>query len=650
VVTKRGTMRIRDEETWRQASHPLLRLRPLLGRDWAAAYLFVLPSLCIMGGLIAYPFLRAIYLSFTNTRGSQVGAFVGLANYRALWADRFFREAVGVTLRYTWWSVGPTLLLSLIAALLLHRLGPRAGLCTGLLLLPWIVPDTVRAIAWRGLLDPLHGALNRVLIDVGAIERASPFFGSPKTALASVVVVNIWQRIPFFTLGLLAGLKAIDLELYEAAAIDGAGGWRQFLHVTLPGLGCALLIVTLLGAIWSFNEFNLIFLLTGGGPMNATKVYSVLAYQYLRQRAGMGTAVALTMAPVFVSMVVVLGRYVLRDQREERAMEHAALPSGLVRLAKWVGREISMALWAAHDALESLLSALARVARRWAGHGAGPARAAHLGQALVCNLLLALLLLFELAPFYWILVTAFKTELQITRFQSVLWPRPWSLDQFAKLSAPGRSLGPWLRNTVVVSTITPLLSTLAAAMGAYAAARLHWRGARAYANAALISYLMPTVMVVLPIYQLFVGLQLLNTRLSLILSYPTLMVPFALWMLAGYYRSIPQELEDAALIDGCGRLQAFSKVILPLSVPALAASALFGFSVAWSEFVFAYSLIISERKMTLVMGLMQMIFGDVQPWGELAAAALLMALPVLAVYSVGQRFMVGGLTMGALRG
>jgi len=653
VLTQRGTTRFKDEETWRQASHPVPRLRPLLGRDWAAAWLFVLPSLCIMGGLIAYPFARVVYLSFTRTLGSRVGAFVGLANYRALWADRFFRQAVGVTLRYTIGSVGPTLLLSLLAALLLHRLDGRASLLAGLLLLPWVAPDTVCAIAWKGLLDPLYGALNRVLVDLGVLERAYPFFGDPRTALPCMVVVNVWQRLPFFTIGLLAGLKGIDGELYEAAAIDGAGGWRQFVHITLPGLGYALLVVALLGAIWSFNEFNLIFLITGGGPMNATKVYSVLAYQYLRQRAGRGAAVALSMAPVFVSLVAILGRYVLSERHEAPHKRPAhpgwvsALPQAMVRLGAWLAREAARALWVAHDGLESALSTLWEPVRRLAGRRPGAARRA---RSLVFCALLGSLLFFELAPFYWIVVTAFKTELQITRFESVLWPRPWSVAQFQKLLGPGRSMLQWLENTVLVSISTSLLSTLAAATGAYAVARLRWRGARAYAQAALVSYLMPTVMIVMPIYQLFAGLGLMNTRLALVLAYATLMVPFALWFMAGYYRSIPKELEDAALIDGCGRLQTFYRIILPVSAPALAASALFGFSVAWSEFVFTYSLVLSENRMTVTMGLMQLLFGDVQPWGELAAGALLMAAPVLAIYGAAQRFMVSGLTLGAVRG
>ncbi|MBC7236881.1 MAG: sugar ABC transporter permease, partial [Chloroflexi bacterium] len=268
--------------------------RHVLGHDWFAAYAFMAPTLLLMGGLIAYPFLRAVYLSFTRTRGASVGPFVGLANYRFLWTDRFFRESVWITVRFTLFSGLGKFLLSLAAALVLHRLGPKADLWTGLILLPWIMPTIVRAITWRGLLDPLYGGVNRLLIDLGLIQKAIPFFGSIDLALPSVMLVDIWQGIPFFTINLLAGLKAIDAELYEAAAIDGAGAWRRFLHITLPGLRYVVIVVNLLATIWTFNNFELIFLLTAGGPMNATKVYSVLAYNYaVRGRQfGLATAVA----------------------------------------------------------------------------------------------------------------------------------------------------------------------------------------------------------------------------------------------------------------------------------------------------------------------------------------------------------------------
>ncbi len=642
------TTRLSPVERWRQVTPLQRRLRAVLGTDFATAYLFMLPTFVIMGGLIAYPFARATYISFTRTISQEIGPFVGLANYRALWADRFFRESVAVTAQYTVWSVAISLTAALVAALLIHRMGTRGGLVAALVLLPWVMPEIVRALTWRALLDPLYGGVNRVLIGVGLIERGFPFFGSLTTALPSVILVNVWQRIPFATITLLAGLKGIDVELYEAASIDGAGAWRRFLHVTLPGLRHAAVVAFLLCAIWSFNEFSLIFLLTGGGPMNVTKVYSVLAYQLARRQMGKGVAVALSGAPVFVALIAILGRAIVEGEGTQVPADAAAGPlSRLTRPARRLVARGMRLLWATHDVIETA------VARAW-GTIARPLGAGTRGGRIVYRavpvLLTLAVLAFELAPFYWVLVTAFKAELQITLFESVLWPRPWTTIQFERLLGPRRSFMLWLQNTLIVSTGSALLSTGAAAMGAYGITRLRWRGAALLGQAALVSYLMPAVMIVMPIFHLFARLGLVNTRLSLILSYPAFALPFALWLLMGYYRSIPAELEDAAMIDGCNRLQAFLRVILPLSMPGLVAVLLFAMSQAWGEFLFAYTLIFTETMMTLPLGLGQMIFGDVLPWGELSAATLIMAVPVLAVYALGQRHMVAGLTAGAVRG
>ena len=510
-------------ESWRRPSPRLRRLQGILGKDFAAAYVLMLPTLIIMGGLIAYPFVRALYISFTRTHGRTIGPFIGLDNYRALWADRFFRESVVVTIQYTAWSVGLTFLLSTLAATLVHRLGPRANILAGLMFLPWIMPEIVRAITWRGLLNPLYGALNRVLIDLGIIQRGFPFFGSMQTALPSVIAVSVWQRVPFFLLNLLAGLKSIDVELYDAASIDGASGWRQFLHITLPGLRNVIIVVLLLATIWSFNEFSLIFLLTGGGPMNATKVYSVLAYWLARQRMGMGVAVAMSMAPVFVLAIMALGRYIVRQ--EDSGTREATSASGLVATLSRVlsvpllalGCAVKALFWGATAGLEGLAGLVTHL---------GPAelsraalrRRRRAGTLLAWAILLALAA-FELAPFYSVIVTAGKSELQITLFESVLWPRPWSTQQFQRLLGPGRNFWPWLQNTLLVSLVTPALTTLVAAGGAYALVRLKWRGAYLLGRLVLVSYLMPAVMIVMLIYHLFGRLGLLNTRLSLILSY-----------------------------------------------------------------------------------------------------------------------------------
>lgn len=637
------------------------RLQLALGRDWAEAYIFMAPAMLLLVGIIAYPFLRAVYISFTNTTTLDIGPFVGLKNYTELWKDIFFRRSVLITAQFTIASVVLKLIVGILSAVLLHRLGNRLAILTGLVLLPWIMPDVVRAITWKSLLDPLYGGLSRLVLDLGLANAPPAYLADVRTALPSVILVNLWQGIPFFTINLLAGLKAIDQELYEAAAIDGATSWRQFLHITLPGLRYVIIVVTLLSTIWTFNTFTLIFLLTGGGPMDTTKVYSILAYNYAigGHRYGPGIAVSLSMAPILGIFIVILGRYMMSGRRlyEEHTTREPGALAALLGLLAWpfklLGRIVLAIFWLINDNVERLIEGIGRLARTAVGHGQSRAhvyrRARRRGQ-IAPTIALALLLTFELLPFYWVIITAFKTELQITRFESIFWPAPWSLDQFIKLLGPTRQFLVWLRNTLTISIITPLLSTILAAASAYALTRLRWRGAGHVSSGVLVAYLMPGIMMLIPIFQLFTWLKLTNSLGALILSYPTFSLPFAIWLMMGYYASIPEELEAAALIDGCNRFQAFFRVILPLTKPALLAVALFGVTQAWSEFLFAYVMIQTASRMTVPVGLAQMIIGDIVPWGELTAAALFMSIPVLILYTIGQRFMVAGLTAGAVKG
>jgi multiple sugar transport system permease protein len=631
------------------------RLQNALGRDWAWAYVLMVPTVLLMGGIIAYPFLRAVYISFTNTTSVEIGPFVGLKNYIDVWGDQFFRRSLWITTKYTVASVVLKVIFGTTIAVLLNRLGRWGGILTGLVLLPWIVPDIVRAITWKSVLDPIYGGLNRLLLDLNLIEKPMLFLSGINSALPTLVMINLWQGIPFFTINILAGLKAIDRELYEAAAIDGATAWRQFLHVTLPGLRYVLIVVTLLSTIWTFNTFTLIFLLTNGGPMDSTKVYSILSYNWGigAQMYGRGIAVALTMAPILLIFIMVLGKYMMRGRRLYD-VETTSQPGILAKIGAVIFWPFKMLLtvivagfWVINNAIEGFFAWLAALFRGDPDH---PRKAPKWAGKILPNVTLFLLLCFELLPFYWVIVTAFKTELQVTRFENVFWPTPWTLDQFKALLGPHNNFVTWMKNTLIVSTATAVLATVVAAAGAYALTRLQWKGGRQFSNLVLVAYLMPAIMMLIPIYQLFAGLHLTNSLWALILSYPTFALPFAIWLMMGYYAGIPEELEAAALVDGCNRFQAFTKVVLPLTKPALMAVALFGITQAWSEFLFAYVFIQSESKMTIPVGLSQMIIGDVLPWGQLSAAALLMAIPVLILYIVGQKFMVAGLTAGAVKG
>jgi len=639
-----------------------LRLRHWLGQDWAAAYVFVFPTLLLMGGLIAYPFLRAVYMSFTNTISLKMGPFVGLQNYENVWSDPSFHAAVKNTVVFTFWSIIIKFIGGLTVSILLHRLTRFSNILTAAILLPWIVPSVVAAIAWKGLLDPVYGGVNQFLIQTGIVEKGFPWFGSPNTAMMSLIMVNVWGGIPFFTINILAGLKSIDKEYYEAAIIDGASAWRCFLHITLPGLRYVVIVAVLLSTIWTFNSFDMIYLITGGGPLNATRVYSIFAFEYFgAARFGAAVAVAVTMAPVLMIFIFLLGKYMSNSGRREDAVTDDVpnLFSRLGALITWPFRLLLRGLVALffliNDLAEQLFEGIGQFfSRTFVGDSfQGQRRARRVSRSvtsLFAAFVLLLFVIFELTPFYWTVITAFKKTSQIVAFESVFVPAPWTMEQFQLLLGPTRKFTTWYWNTIQVSIVSTALSVIVAAMGGYGLTRLRWRGANLFSSSVLIAYLMPGVMMFIPMYQIFSTLKLTNSLSGLMIAYPAFGLPFATWLMMGYYASIPREMEEAAMIDGCNPFQAFWKVVLPLTLPALMAAAMFSITLAWKEFIFAYIFLSKESLFTLTIGMAQMIVGDVLPWGELSAAALLMAIPVGILYVVGQRFMVAGLTAGAVKG
>jgi multiple sugar transport system permease protein len=640
------------------------RLKVLLGPDWQAAYVFILPAVILLGVVVGYPFLYAFYVGFTRTTSLEVGPFIGLDNYTRLWTDSQFIKSVGITITYTFWAVVFKFIAGMVAALLLHRMKRFGTIVTGLVLLPWIMPEVVRAITWKGLLDPLYGTVNQALLDLGIISKAIPFLGEPKLALWSVIMVNLWAGIPFFTVLLVAGLKSIDKELYEAAAIDGASAWRQWLHITLPGLKYVIIVETLLSTIWTFNGFSGVYLLTGGGPVGATKVYSIYAVEAARSfRIGSAVAAALSMTPFLIPLIIILGRYMMAGHRGRDYVQSDEL-SPVMQLLYWLAWPFRFLLslllkvfWFVNGVVEQIFEAIAGGLSRMI-FGVKDDRATQVRKLawgrwttnIFAAIVLILLIAFELFPFYWVFITSFKTTAQNTQFHSVYWPDPWTINQYVDLLGPARNFLVWYRNTLTVGIATPLIATIVAALGAYGLTRLRWRGQGILSNAVLVAYLMPPVLMIISIYQIFSRLGLVNNLYGLIAAYVTFSLPFALWLMMGYYASIPEELESAGLIDGCNRFQVFWKIILPLTKPALMAVFLFGVTNAWNEYLFAYVLIGVERWMTLPVGLGQMIIGDVLPWGELTAASMLMAIPVFLIYTLGQRSMVAGLTAGAVKG
>ncbi|HEU4370910.1 MAG TPA: carbohydrate ABC transporter permease [Methylomirabilota bacterium] len=275
-------------------------------------------------------------------------------------------------------------------------------------------------------------------------------------------------------------------------------------------------------------------------------------------------------------------------------------------------------------------------------------RSATIEQTLAYGVLVVLAVA-VLFPFYWMIVTSFKSEDQMRSVVSMFWPKPFAVENYQQLLAK-TEFAAWYGNSVFVAVSSTLLATAVGTIGAYALARLKFLGRGFMASATLITYLVPPSILFIPLYKQMQGLGMANSLAGLIAAYPSFTVPFVTWLLMGYFESIPEELEEAAMIDGSTRFGAFYRIVLPLSMPGVLAAGLYAFTQAWNEFLYALVFITDGKLRTLPVGLASFITGDVYGWGYLMSGAVLTTLPVIAAYIYLQKYMVEGLTAGSVKG
>ena len=290
------------------------RMHMLLEDERILAFALLTPTLVLLALFIAYPFIQGVILSLTNARVGVPGEWVGLANFERIWGDGIFRTAVWNTFWYTGVTTVFKLALGLWLAVLLNRHFRGKAFIRAFILLPFIIPTVLSTFAWKWMFDPTFSVLNWTLLHLGLITTRINWLGDPDLAMASIMLVNIWRGVPFYAISLLAGLQTISPELHEAAAIDGARPWQRFWYVTWPLLLPVTMVVVLFSVIQTFADFQLVYVLTGGGPANATHLFATYAYQ-----VGIGTgllsegaAISLAMFPMLFMVVIVQLLYIRR--------------------------------------------------------------------------------------------------------------------------------------------------------------------------------------------------------------------------------------------------------------------------------------------------------------------------------------------------
>ena len=297
---------------------PLARANDWLNNERVLGYVLLVPALVLLLVFVAYPFFFGTYISLTDARIGKPGNFIGLQNFIDLLSDPIFRQTVGNSFFYTIVTTIFKLALGMLMAVLLNQVFPLKRFVRAAVLLPWIVPTVLSTLAWLWMFDSTYSVINRVLKDLlnvqGPIWLSDSLYRLRTTdttifrltwPMISISIVNIWRGVPFYAISFLAGMQTIPQELYEAAVVDGAGAWQRFWRITLPLLRHVIIIVLLLSIILTLADFQIVYILTRGGPANSTHLFATYAFQVAVPSTdlGMGAAISMHMFPVLAIVV-----------------------------------------------------------------------------------------------------------------------------------------------------------------------------------------------------------------------------------------------------------------------------------------------------------------------------------------------------------
>ncbi len=267
-------------------------------------YIFILPALVALIALVVYPLLYGVYISFFQTNLANKWTFLGLKNYLSLFKDGEFAGRIGLTLMFSFIVVAAHFLIGGMLALVLNKKRPGVTVFRTILTLPWLFPEVVIALLFKWILNPLYGIWNDFLFRLGAIDTNVSWLGSAKFAFWVVCLVCIWKGFPFVMINVLAGLQSIPRDLYEAAEIDGASKAQALFHVTLPSIRPVLLTTLVLDTVWWFKHYTIVWLLTQGGPGDATGVISISVYKEAFDFFNFGKAAAMSVIIFFICYLI----------------------------------------------------------------------------------------------------------------------------------------------------------------------------------------------------------------------------------------------------------------------------------------------------------------------------------------------------------
>jgi multiple sugar transport system permease protein len=616
--------------------------------DWQFALLSFAPGGLLVLLIVVPPILAVFGMSLFRielTRDLNM-PFVGLRNFQRLAADQDFLATVPRTVVFSTGVLILTLPLALATALLLNRRFRGATLLGVAVLLPWAVAPIVTGLYWSFIFNGNFGLATGVLMALGLTTHPIAWLQDTRTAVVIAMVAMAWRSVPLDAILLLAALKTIPQGLYRAARMDGAGAWQSFRFVTLPGIRNMLLLVGILELIRSLQVFDVLYLLTGGGPGQETTVINYFIYQrtVLDLSFGYAAALALFLVAIIVGLSVFLLYFRVRRGTASEPMER-------------VGELTPERPWRA----KALPPIVARIAPDSANtHVTGPTSPPRGGLQLALprwvgtlgvGAASTVLLLWLLGPIVWIVIVSLQPEEAVTTAPPRLTAN-LRIDRYISLLTDPN----WIKSfgvSLEVALLTTGLVLVIGSLAAYPLARLDLPGKRLLLGVLIFTQMIPAIVLAIPVLLLFQRLGLKDTVPALVLVDVAFWLPLIIWLLRNLLEDVPRALESAARMDGCSRLGTLFRVTVPAAGPGIAATAILLIIGTWNEFLFA--VVLGDRNavtMTRRISQIQVIgtAAGVPPFTLVAAAGVLVALPCVLLALVFHRRVVAGLTEGFVKG
>jgi ABC-type glycerol-3-phosphate transport system permease component len=594
--------------------------------------------LAIYAIFVILPIVQAFYYSLTDWGGfSKKMNFVGFDNYVRLLSDGVFLKALTNNLVLALVLPPLTIALSVTLATLVTVGGVSRGEIRGIAnsgiyrvisFFPYVVPAIVIGILWAQMYDPSNGLLNGILTGIGLSGfKSFPWLGRESTAMGASIFVIVWSMVGFYMVLFIAAIKGIPSEVYEAARVDGAGRFRTAIFITVPLIRDSIRTAYIYLGILALDAFVYMQALnSNGGPNNATLTISqdLLVTAFRKGKFGYATSMGVVLAIitlVFAALVFLV--FYLTGEKKPRpndaSVPVASAPQPVQPLAKLRRKPSRPTLF--NDKTVAGISHVVLIA--WV--------------VIVC------------APLIWVLLSSFKTTREVLSSPFTL-PANWNFDNYVS-AWTSAGIGTYFFNSVIVVTSALIIVMALGAMCAYVLARYEFRGNKLIYYAMLAGLAFPIFLAIVPLFFVLQYFHVLNTLPGLIITYVAFALPFTVFFLYAFFRTLPQEIAEAAALDGCGPWRIFFQIMLPMARPGLASVAIFNFLGLWNQFLLPVALNTKDQNYVLSQGMAKFASqaGYAVDFGALFAAVVITVLPVLAAYIVFQRQLQGSVSPGLLK-